>query len=1027
MKNAILFFLCIAAFAIGEVISKPDDNTLWLETGRNMQFDANAYSGKWVSSKLKFTEAEEGCFIVEPKEGKSNSDGICVPFSKEYPYLEYELEVLEANSGAYMLFPSFTNLGPSYQQQRGIRSGYYVVNVFENSKLKGSGKAFMNIRVFNAKVKIKNLRMVKEPKYRFDVLYRKHNFGKPLPMSAVLEMSFSTKGAALPERLRVNYIDTIENVPIDLSGKRFSYLEKGDNNVGELFANPEIVSLGSRNMNGGTVMMLVEGMDVPVITWLPYAWNQPALKNTVQALPDSLDWINGIRTEHPRIFINKDTIPRIREWAKEIDCSQILLDAETFRIDENKREKTRGFTGDKRPYGQQDVEVLIPCESEAMTCAVAYILTGEKKYADRCFYFLKHCLRAYQDCAAKRTRINWFGLRRITAMAAFDWIYNELPEAERKQWLKDFVDVNIKYARHGWHGPFMGVNGGVGTTSGFYGDSNNELFMGVLAYKEGVCDELALDMLKEGYDKYMKCMNYRDSVAEDDGILSTVAMGYSAGQYPWASYDFLALWRTLFKKDIVLPKFTHLMYYGEWAQWNMLPGKGNISMREFGLADNAKTDMMMWSISGHLYYIASLYGKDYPDEAAQIAASIARMDGKYDVDFYKAKEKTQRRTAAPKYYETFFRRLLAYGIKDTPKAAPGNATHAMARHFPSGGVFFMHGNEPKDRTYALFNVGSRLVAHKTRGDENHFSIFRKGYLAIDSGYRCDAWTFHYKYHHSSVAHNTMLIHDPDEVFEDDIKNIKSGVQHFANDWKDSPEAKGMIDKMMPYIGEAQGSQYKPLGGKCRAFSTNEHYSYIVGDATSVYSDRKCAEFTRQFLHLQPDVFVVFDRVEARKPEFKKEWLLHFLEEPQVNGNVTEASVSDEGGHIRCTSLLPINGKIEKIGGPGKEFWGGKVNWTAPNKVLDKVNYGGKWRISLSPSKTAKRDYFLNVIEVGDQPVKEMKCSENKDTVTLDLVLHDGKKVEITFNKDGEAGGKITIGSLSQPLTQQIQPQAGFLF
>ena len=161
MKNVLLFLLCIAAFAFGEIISKPDGNTLWLETGRNMQFDEKPYSGKWVSSKLKFSEAEEGCFIVEPKEGKSNSDGICVPFSKDFPYLEYELEVLEASSGAYMLFPWFTNLGPSYQQQRKIRSGYYVVNVLENSKMKGAGKAFMNIRVFNAKVKIKNLRMVK--------------------------------------------------------------------------------------------------------------------------------------------------------------------------------------------------------------------------------------------------------------------------------------------------------------------------------------------------------------------------------------------------------------------------------------------------------------------------------------------------------------------------------------------------------------------------------------------------------------------------------------------------------------------------------------------------------------------------------------------------------------------------------------------------------------------------------------------------------------------------------------------------
>jgi hypothetical protein len=273
----------------------------------------------------------------------------------------------------------------------------------------------------------------------------------------------------------------------------------------------------------------------------------------------------------------------------------------------------------------------------------------------------------------------------------------------------------------------------------------------------------------------------------------------------------------------------------------------------------------------------------------------------------------------------------------------------------------------------------------------------------------------------------MLIHDPNEVFEDDIKQIKDGLAHNAYAWRDSPEAKGLIEKFMPYIGDAQGGQDKAMGSKRLAFSTNEHYTYVAGDATPVYSEKKCAEFVRQFIHLQPDVFVVFDRVESKKPEFKKEWLLHFLEEPQVNGNVTEASVTDEGGHIRCTSLLPKGGAIEKIGGPGKEFWGGRVNWDAPNKVLAKAVYSGKWRIALSPASPAKRDYFLNVIEVGDQPAKEIKCSEDKNTVTLDMVTHDGKKVQVVFKKDGTVGGKVTVGDFSEELTQKEEPQAGFLY
>ncbi|MBO4512130.1 MAG: hypothetical protein J5746_05150, partial [Victivallales bacterium] len=291
MKGLLLFLIGIVALASAEIVRNPDENTLWMETGRNMQFDnSNNYSGKWFSSRLKFTEAEDG-FIVEPQQGKSNSDGIAVQFSDEYPYLEYELEVLEAKPNAYMLFPWFVNLGPSYQQHKGIRSGYYVVNVLENFKYKGKGSAFMNIRVTDAKVKIKNLRMVKTPKYRFDVIYRRHEYGRALPMPAVLEISLSSKAEKLPDKLWVNYIDAVENGALELNDSRRLFMQRQGNEKPELYANPEIVSLGERDMNGGTVMLLAEGLSQPVITWLPYAWKQPAMKASVPALPSGYDWI----------------------------------------------------------------------------------------------------------------------------------------------------------------------------------------------------------------------------------------------------------------------------------------------------------------------------------------------------------------------------------------------------------------------------------------------------------------------------------------------------------------------------------------------------------------------------------------------------------------------------------------------------------------------------------------------------------------------------------------------------------------
>ena len=173
-------------------------------------------------------------------------------------------------------------------------------------------------------------------------------------------------------------------------------------------------------------------------------------------------------------------------------------------------------------------------------------------------------------------------------------------------------------------------------------------------------------------------------------------------------------------------------------------------------------------------------------------------------------------------------------------------------------------------------------------------------------------------------------------------------------------------------------------------------------------------------------------MESTKAEFQKEWLLHFLEEPVVKGNVTTARVSDEGGILRCTSLLPKGGVITKIGGPGKEFMGKNVNWGAPAKFLDKFKYTGAWRINLSPAKPAKRDYFLNVIDVGEKAVRDIRLTEDAKTATVTFTTPQGRKVTAVFNKTGRTGGRIRIEEkgkvlCDEALTQRVQPQSGFLY
>ncbi len=1022
------WFLCLIPMMLcGDIISKPDANTLWMENGNPLKFSPKGVRG-WRARGGEIKQIENG-FEFNAL-GKKGDVGMYLAASKEFPYLEFDLEFVETGH-RFSMFGWCVNSGPRYYWSPAPESGYYVQNLYENApKMRESGNIFYSFSINDAHVRIKNIRMVKVPRIKVTL---DNNFfvdRKCLCEDALLKATVESSLKPV-SAVSLGFMDSTRGNKLQLNENEVWQLEPVPGKQGTFTAETEVRSLYGRNVNVGYMMLEINGFGAKAFTWFCQPWKAGASFNADRPLRSDFSWISDLRTDHPRIYINKDTLPLVKAWAQKIGMKQLLTDAEHFQIDPALKVKKRGAVGNTRPYSSQEVEVAALYEEEALTCALAYLLTDEKKYAEKAWQFLDHNLAVYKDTAEKRAAISWYAIGRIENMAALDWIWNtDIPRA--KKYLKEFIDVNIKYARHGWWGPYFGVNGGSGKVSGFYGDANNELYMGILAYGEGVCDELALSMLKEGYKKYRECLNYRDTTAEDDGMLSSPTINYSAGQYPWASYDFLYLWRTAFKKPVKLPFLTHLMYFPEWFLWNSIPGKGKVKIRNYGFGDNDHSTNAMFGISPHLYATLGVYGAQYPGEVSMIAEAIQRMDGKYSIDFFNDPKRIRPRTKAPLYYYGFFRRYLAYDIeKVKPPQANSVQKKALARHFRPGGAVFMHSGTGKNDTRALFVTGATVEAHNNRGDENHFTIFKNGYLAIDSGYRMDSWYGAWKYHNASNAHNTILIHDPSERFPEDAAYCESVYQKSRYMW-DAAEREALYQKHKPHFADADGGQVSKIGGQCRAFSTNQFYSYALGDAAKVYSVKKCKEFTRQFIHIQPDVFIVFDRVESTNPTFKKEWLLHFLEEPVINGNVTTAKVTDEGGILRCTTLLPENGVITKIGGPGKEFMGASVNWDGPKKIFKNLQYAGSWRINLSPKTPAKRDYFLNVIDVGEKPVEGISLSQDAATATVSFTTPQGRKVTVTFQKTGKTGGKIRIEEngkvlCEEPLTQKVMPQKGFLY
>jgi heparin/heparan-sulfate lyase len=132
-------------------------------------------------------------------------------------------------------------------------------------------------------------------------------------------------------------------------------------------------------------------------------------------------------------------------------------------------------------------------------------------------------------------------------------------------------------------------------------------------------------------------------------------------------------------------------------------------------------------------------------------------------------------------------------------------------------------------------------------------------------------------------------------------------------------------------------------------------------------------------------------------------LLHTAHEPVLTGHTFQAD--QDRGRIFCRTLLPENATIKKVGGAGKEFWAAGKNWTLVDRGLTPENKAmmGQWRVEVSPGSARQEDFFLHVIQVGDQQLAVMDDMELvRDGRWRGVQLTCGERtVKVTFDTAGD--------------------------
>ncbi len=375
----------------------------------------------------------------------------------------------------------------------------------------------------------------------------------------------------------------------------------------------------------------------------------------------------------------------------------------------------------------------------------------------------------------------------------------------------------------------------------------------------------------------------------------------------------------------------------------------------------------------------------------------------------------------PVYYKGYLFKYLLFHEPAIP-VSPGVNSLPLEAIFAKNslGYVVIRSGWGANDVFFRFNCGDYFTGHQHL-DQGNFTIFKHAPLVIDSGYYANWGSKHREnYYTRTIAHNTVLIYQPDERFQSPYKSagVNDGGQRVV--WYYRRSAQQNSFTLTDYLSRKKsGAHYET--GDIENFEKNSDYVYVDANITNAYNNPyfsaetnnpKITHFTRQIVAFKPEYyFIIFDRVSSVNPEYKKIWLLHSITEPRpVNAELLDAGLGyasyasdtiqiDNGkGRLFCKTVYPEKHKITILGGEEYEFWvdGYNQDEGVPLK-LEKYAEPGAWRIEVEPTVSRKDDIFLHILYPCDTDIESMpETYKIKSDYAIGLQISD--KVAM-FNKD----------------------------
>ncbi len=678
-----------------------------------------------------------------------------------------------------------------------------------------------------------------------------------------------------------------------------------------------------------------------------------------------------IRSGHPRLFINANDIPTLKANAQGRYLG--VYNDMKKRVD-NLMAAGIEFPDPLAASGEYNKNHEVAFR--AAEAAALWLVNGDRTYLEHAKTILKEITEYYQLRVDNNLNIAWYVFSQISALCAYDWIYNDLTVEERKEFGEPLYNVMHDIA---WHG--SGVRPGryrenaSDYDTGCYGVSILPWYLSIAFYGDGIDDSRCEEMFRQNYQFHQKMIGFRREMAGTNGGGASSCPTYSIGFYQSADFNFIHTYRTATGVDIS-ENMDYVLKFMDYLDWVRLPDpetKG--SARDFGMGDSHHSNMRLsyQDVNYNICEIVNLYGIKHPEILPQAAQMLKQFSVRRYSDMVP------------------FIRLVHKVYADEALASAG-ASGRKSMYFDTMGQVIMRSGDGENDTYALFVSGGKGTNHK-HYDNNNFIIYRNGYRALDSGTRPEPGQHLSHYFARTVAHNCVTIRMPGETFPKYWGNAAPG------------------ETVLPVPND--GGQNQLLASELKTLKETGDYVYLASDATGAYNSLKASLVMREFVWCMPDIFIVFDRVNSKDASYPKTWLYHTASEPEIKGNVF--SETSQGGKSICRTLFPADAVLEKVGGPGKQFWSDGLNWPLPadkgsNVPDEDWPYLGQWRVEVKPGAARTDDLFLHMIQVGDQTLNalpDVAMNETDADLSISFV-YSGKNFKLSFDKKSLYGCTVEV-------------------